>query len=44
MANPLLNNVLNNMNLDQPIINYMDDAAEEQPESMFLQLTSQLSL
>eukprot|EP00347_Sterkiella_histriomuscorum_P022410 403338593 len=44
MANPLLNNVLNNMNLDQPIINYMDESAEEQPESMFLQLTSQLSL
>ena len=44
MASPLINNVLGGMNLNQPISNYIEGSEEDQPESLFLQLTSQLSL
>ena len=42
MAGPLLNNVIQQNNLDQPISSLVSD--EEQPESLFVQLTSSLSL
>jgi hypothetical protein len=44
MASPLINNVLNNANLNQPISAYVENAGEEEPDSIFLMLTSQLSL
>lgn len=44
MASPLVTNVLENMNMNQPISSYMEEVGEEMPESIFLQLTSQLSL
>ncbi len=36
MANPLISNVLNNMNMTEPISTYVADYDEGQPESIFL--------
>jgi len=44
MAQPILNNVINQGNLDQPINQIVPEGEEEEPESLFMQLTSQLSL
>ena len=44
MAAPLLNNVLQQNNMDQPISSLVDQEDLDSTESLFMQMTAQLSL